>query len=232
MKDTMTTATTGAATVAHDYLPAFHEYMNRRGLDVRQIRLPQFLDHHRRCDYPAFKGWSSECLFWGVFLKEFLGDECVATWAAKPYPLAPRETLRRLIEHRGLYDETHDEKWRLDGPAAALADTVTDLAVFTGGVCIPKTWRKTIEAETIVREMPLFARMSSIEFWDAPFTWFLVKAGRALADRFAAEHLEEPVIWTERGELKDGINRALGVSSAPWIREQAAAWLRRERSQP
>jgi hypothetical protein len=99
-----------------------------------------------------------------------------------------------------------------------MAETVTDSAVFTGGVCIPKHWRKTIEAETIVREMPLFARVSAIEFWIAPHTWFLVKSGRALGERFGAEHLEDTVTWTERGALKDGIKRSLGVSSAPWIR--------------
>lgn len=214
----------GLRTVSHDYLPAFHSYMNRRGLDVRQIRLPQFLDHHRRCDYLAFKGWSADCLFWGVFVDR---DELIGTWAGKPYPLAPGETLRQMMEHRGLY-RAFGEALKLDGPAAVLADTVTDLAVFTGGVCIPKNWRKTIEAETIVREMPLFARVSSIEFWDAPHTWFLVKSGRALGERFGAEHLEGTVTWTEGGALKDGITRSLGVSSAPWIREQAAEWLRRE----
>lgn len=221
----MTTAISATATVSHDYLPAFHEQMSRRGLDVRQIRLPQFLDHHRRCDYPAFKGWGAECLFWGVFVD---GSELIGTWGAKPYTLGPGETLRAMIEHRGLY-RTDSEAWRLDGPSAALADTVVDLAVFTGGVCIPKHWRKTIEAETVVREMPLFARMSSIEFWDAPHTWFLVKSGRALGERFGAEHLEDTVIWTERGALKDSITRSLGVSSAPWILEQARDWLDRDR---
>lgn len=225
----MTVATSAPGAVAHDYLPAFHAYMNRRGLDVRQIRLPRFLDHHRRCDYPAFKGWTTECLFWGVFVD---GDELIGTWGAKPYPLRPGETLRAMLDHRGLYPARDDEGWHVDGAAAALADTVTDLAVFTGGVCIPKHWRKTIEAETIVREMPLFARMSAIEFWDAPHTWFLVKSGRALGERFGAEHLEDGVTWTEGGALKDGIMRSLGVSSAPWIREQAAEWHRRERSQP
>lgn len=217
----MTPATTGAATVAHDYLPAFHRHMNDRGLDVRQIRLPQFLDHHRRCDYLPFRGWSAECLFWGVYVDR---DECVATWAAKPYVLGPRETLRMMMEHRGLC-RTDDERWRLDGPAAALAETVEDLAVFEGGLCIPRHWRKTIEAETVVREMPLFARLSAVEFWDAGHVWFLVKAGRALGDRFGAEHLENTVRWTKGGAIKDGVTRSLGVSSAPWVRDRAKDWL-------
>lgn len=218
----MTPATTGAATVAHDYLAAFHEYMHRKGLDVRPIRFPQFLDHHRACAYPPFKGWRAEDLFWGVYVD---GDELIATWAAKPYLLMPGESLRQMMEHRGLY-ETYDEAWKLDGEAAALADGVRDLAVFEGGLCIPTHWRKTIEAEAVVNEMPLFVRMTAVDFWQAPAVWFLAKKPK-LAERFRPEHLAGAVTWTKGGELKDHATRFLGVSTAPWIEERAREYLTR-----
>ena len=60
----MASATTVAATVAHDYFPAFHRYFNDRGMRVDRIGRPAFLSHHKRCGYPAFHGWDDDCMFW------------------------------------------------------------------------------------------------------------------------------------------------------------------------
>jgi len=200
------------------YLRAFHRYLDAKGMRVEQIRLPAFLAHHDRCEYEAFRGWSSDCLFWGIWH----GEDMVASWAAKPYMLMPGETLRQMMETRGLYD-TMDEAWRLDGAAFDHAEQVTEMAVFEGGLCTPKHLRETPLIDFVVREMPLFARASAVGFWSAPWVWYLAKKPN-LARRFGPQFLAEPVIWTKGGERKDDAIRWLGLSSAPWIERMAARW--------
>lgn len=199
------------------YLRAFHRYLAGKNMSVELIRLPAFLGHHDRCEYPAFSGWDSECLFWGIFHD----GELIATWAAKPYVLLPGETLREMMEGRGLY--FGDETWRLSGKAATLADRVTELAVFEGGLCMPREYWQSMVAELIVREMPLYARVSAVDFWRAPWVWYLAKKP-TLAKRFGPEDLGGAVEWTKGGALKDDTTRFLGVSSAPWIAERARDW--------
>lgn len=200
------------------YLQAFHRYLASRNMDVRQIRLPAFLEHHDVCGYVPFRGWDSTCMFWGIWD----GSEMVATWAAKPYLLMPGETLRQMMENRGLY-QSGDERWRCEGEAFALAERVTDMAVFEGGLCMRPELRRSALSDFVVREMPLYARASSVAFWETPWVWYLAKKPE-LAKRFRPEDLAEPVIWTKAGDVKDDAIRWLGLSSADWIVRQAAAW--------
>lgn len=203
------------------YLAAFPRHMATLGLRVEPITLRPFLDHHARCDYPPFAGWaeSSDRILWGIWY----GGEMIATWACRAYPMLPWETLRSLMEGPGLYADDR-EAMRLEGDAAAAAQKVRELAVFEGGLCIPTEWRRTPQAEAIVAEMGLFARASAVDHWITPWVFFLVKKQK-LGERFAAEGLHERVIWTRDGELKDGVTRRLGLSSAGWIEARAKDWL-------
>lgn len=203
------------------YLAAFHAYMESEGLQVRRIPLDVFLAHYARCETEPFAGFGqgAPCVYWGVFV----AGAMIATWAAKPYTLLPGETLRTMLETRGAYP-TDRETWRLESDAAELADTVTDHAVFEGGLVIPKLWRKTREAEIAIREVPSFVRAFSVHHWSTPHVWFFVKAGRALASRFQAQHLQDTVTWTKDGALKDGVMRSLGVSHRDWIEDFARDW--------
>jgi hypothetical protein len=209
------------------YRAEFRRKLANHGMSVEVIPRADFLRHHDRCDYPPFRGWTAGQgrILWGVFVRGNL----IATWAALAYMLKPGETLRDLLEVRGLYP-TEDEAWWLDGDAGRFAERVDDIAVFEGGLCIPREWRKTREAEIVVREMPLYARASAVLQWQCPWVWFLVKADKKLGQRFGAEHLLDSVVWTAGGGLKDGVKRKLGLSSAPWIEAQAAAWLDRRPS--
>ena len=128
-----------------------------------------------------------------------------------------------MLETRGAY-RTNRETWRMEGEAADLADTVTEHAVFEGGLVIPKLWRKTREAGIAIAEVPSFVRVYSVHHWRTPFVWFFVKAGRSLASRFKAQHMKDTVIWTRDGEMKDGITRSLGVSKRAWIEQYARDW--------
>ena len=208
------------------YLAAFHAYMESEGLHVRRIPLDVFLGHYARCEAEPFAGFGqgAPCVYWGVFV----GGAMIATWAAKPYTLLPGETLRTMLETRGAY-QTDRETWRLEGDAAELADTVTDHGVFEGGLVVPKLWRKTREAEIAIREVPSFVRAFSVHHWSTPHVWFFVKAGRALASRFQAQHLQDTVTWTKDGALKDDVMRSLGVSHREWIEDFARDWPTRPR---
>lgn len=203
------------------YFAAFHAYMASKGLTVSQIPLNVFLGHYARCGAEPFAGFTegAPSVFWGVFA----GQDIVATWAAKPYLLLPGETLRSMIETRGPY-QTSSETWKLEGEAADLAETVTDHAVFEGGLVVPQEWRRTPESEVAIREVPSFVRVFSVSHWRTPHVWFFVKAGRALADRFRAQHLEDTVIWMKDGALRDNVKRSLGLSSQRWIEDYARDW--------
>jgi len=209
-----------------NYIAAFHAYMASEGLQVRRIPLDVFLGHYARCGAEPFAGFmrGAPSIFWGVYAD----DALIATWAAKPYTLLPGETLRAMLETRGAYP-TDSETWRLEGDAADLADTVTVHGVFEGGLVVPKIWRKTLESEIAIREVPSFVRAFSVHHWRTPHVWFFVKAGRALASRFQAQHLADTVTWTKDGALKDNVKRSLGVSHRQWIEDFARDWPTRQR---
>ena len=183
---------------------------------------------HQKWGHPEFPGFRPDVNPEGQTIIVFQEDEPVMTYASVPYALDG--DLCRHIERWGLFPSNRDQI-RLGDGARDIAEHVTDLAIFNGGIVADPAYRKTAIVRALVTLLPVFGRYLGCERWGAEHTWFLVmeqiaKKMGSIGDRFGGEKLAGDVTWTRDGDLYRG-NRYLGYTSRERAERQALEFISR-----
>lgn len=172
---------------------------------------------------PVFRGFTPEVSPDGFWLEARLHGRPIATYGA--YPMVLADTLTSHIELEGWYP-SEDESWRVTDAARGLTDTITDMAVFSGGIVVTPDMRKTEVSRMLVWMLPMVGRSLGIARWEAPHFVFMVKPNiPGLGVRFRPERLEPEVEWTRNGE-PFGLPRLFGYASMNFAFRQAEEFRR------
>ncbi len=168
---------------------------------------------------PIFQGFTPEVSPDGFWIEARKDGKPVATYSA--YPIVLADTLTSHIEEEGWYP-TDRESWRVCEPARAICDGIQDMAVFSGGILVAPSLRKTEASNLLVWLLPLIGRWIGVQRWDAPHFVFMVKPEiPGLGMRFRPERLEPAIEWYRGGEMH-GTPRLLGYASRGFALARAA----------
>lgn len=172
---------------------------------------------------PVFKGFTPEASPDGFWIEARVHGRPIATYGA--YPMILADTLTSHIELEGWYP-CDNERWRVTGSARELTDSITDMAVFSGGIVVTPDMRKTEISRMLVWMLPMVGRTLGIERWGARHFVFMVKPNiPGLGVRFRPQRLEPEIEWLRDGE-PFGLPRLFGYASQAFARRQADEFMR------
>ncbi len=176
----------------------------------------------RQWDYELFPAFSPDLKPEGLSVIATQCGDPFYTYMSVPYVFA--DTLRETIERDGMFPG--DPQMTFEGEARAVADGISGVCVFNGGMVADPKARGSVATRLLTAHLPLVGRLYADARYGAP-SWFLVRRQMSekvdsVGQRYNGEILAATVTWDKPGGL-----RMLGFTSQEAAKAQARRFLDR-----